>query len=201
MRKLLLLLMASILGIVGFIQVAPSAEPGPDFGDQDLSEEDGAVASPSAWYCPWVEAGDVVDTNIVLGSDATVDVAMTLLDPISNTDPTEFLFDLVGPAGSGTDVGTVARRGESPATIEISDGAHREFSRHGGRSNDNSRLITVINLTGRLITNALKRRAVGRRFATTGCQTKSRVPRHFHRGIGSIRCPNDCRIVVILSAE
>jgi hypothetical protein len=122
MRKLLLLLMASILGIVGFIQVAPSAEPGPDFGDQDLSEEDGAVASPSAWYCPWVEAGDVVDTNIVLGSDATVDVAMTLLDPISNTDPTEFLFDLVGPAGSGTDVGTVARRGESPATIEISDG-------------------------------------------------------------------------------
>ena len=122
MKKLLLLLAASMLGIVGFIQVAPPSAPGPEFGDQDLVEDDGAVASPSAWYCPWVEAGDVVDTNIVVGSDVTVDVAMTLLDPISNTEPTEFLFSLVGPAGSGTDVGTVTRRGETPATIEVSDG-------------------------------------------------------------------------------
>jgi hypothetical protein len=122
MRRLLPLLVASIFGIVGIVQVAPPAGPGPDFGDQDVSQDDGAVASPSAWYCPWVEAGDVVDTNIVVGSDATVDVAMTLLDPISNTEPTEFLFNMVGPAGSGTDVGTVTRRGESPATIEVSDG-------------------------------------------------------------------------------
>lgn len=122
MRKLLLVLIASVVGIIGVIQVEPPPAPGPEFGSLDLSEDDGAVASPSVWYCPWVEAGDVVDTNIVIGSDATVDVGMTLLDPISNTEPTEYLFNMVGPGGAGVDVGNVTRRGEAPATVEVSDG-------------------------------------------------------------------------------
>jgi hypothetical protein len=123
MRRLLLLLVASAIGVVGLIQTAPPAEPGPDFGEIDLGTGgDGAVASPSAWYCPWVEAGDVVDTDLVVASDVTVDVDMTLLDPISNTEPTEFTFNMIGPGATGIDAGNIARRGESPSTVEVSDG-------------------------------------------------------------------------------
>jgi len=122
MRRLLLLLLASIIGLVGLVQIAPDPVEGPEFGDSDISEGDGAVASPSVWYCPWVEAGDVVDTDLLVASDVTVDVGMTLLDPISNTDPTEFVFNMVGPGATGIDVGNIARRGESPATVEVSDG-------------------------------------------------------------------------------
>ena len=123
MRRLLLLLVASVLGVVGLIQTAPNAATGPDFGDVDFGDSgDAAVASPSAWYCPWVEAGDVVDSDLIVASDVTVDVDMTLLDPISNTEPTEFNFNMVGPGATGIDVGNVARRGESPSTVEVSDG-------------------------------------------------------------------------------
>ncbi len=122
MRRLLLLLLAGTVGIVGIFQVAPEATPAPDFGDLDITEGDGAVASPSVWYCPWVEAGDITDTDLVVASNVDVDVGVTLLDPISNTQPTEFTFDMVGPGATGVDAGSIARRGESPATIEVSDG-------------------------------------------------------------------------------
>lgn len=122
MRRLLLLLLSATIGIVAIVQVAPQAATPPDFGDLDITEGDGAVASPSVWYCPWVEAGDIADTDLVVASDVDADVGITLLDPISNTEPTEFTFDMVGPGATGIDAGSIARRGESPATVEVSDG-------------------------------------------------------------------------------
>ncbi len=122
MRRFALLVLAGALAFVGFVQVAPQTPDAPAFGSTDTTEPDGAAARPSAWYCPWVEAGDVVDTEIVVASDVDVDVSLTLLDPVSNTEPTVFAFDLVGPGGAGIDVGTIARRGESPAIVEVSDG-------------------------------------------------------------------------------
>ena len=122
MRGALLLILAAFVGFVGLMQVAPVPESGPDFGDVDITDPEGAVASPSVWYCPWVEAGDVVDTNILISSEVTIDVDMTLLDPISNADPTEFTFNLFGPGGTRIDVGNIVRRGESPAVVEASDG-------------------------------------------------------------------------------
>lgn len=122
MRRILLLALAGFVGIVGLIQVAPESNVVPDFGDADQTDPEGAVASPSVWYCPWVEAGDVVDTNVFIASEVTVDVEMTLLDPISNTEPTEFAFNLFGPGGTKIDVGNIVRRGESPAVVEVSDG-------------------------------------------------------------------------------
>jgi len=122
MRKLLLLVLAGIVGVVGLAQVPAAPETGPDFGDVDITDAEGAVASPSVWYCPWVEAGDVIDTNVLISSEVTVDVDMTLLDPISNAEPTEFTFNLFGPGGTKIDVGNIVRRGESPAVVEVSDG-------------------------------------------------------------------------------
>ncbi len=116
------MLLSATIGIVAIIQVGPDVAPAPDFGDLDITEGDGAVASPTVWYCPWVEAGDIVDTNLVVASTVDADVDVTLLDPISNTQPTEFAFDVVGPGATGIDTGSIERRGESPATIEVTDG-------------------------------------------------------------------------------
>lgn len=122
MRKLLLLLVAGIVGVVGLVQVAAAPETTPEFGDVDITDPEGAVASPSVWYCPWVEAGDVIDTNVLISSEVTVDVDMTLLDPVTNAEPTEFNFNLFGPGGTKIDVGNIVRRGESPSVVEVSDG-------------------------------------------------------------------------------
>ena len=122
MRAALLLILAAAVGYVGFIQVAPVPESGPEFGEVGITEPEGAVASPSVWYCPWVEAGDVIDTNLLISSEVTIDVDMTLLDPIANTDPTEFSFNLFGPGGTRIDAGNIVRRGESPTVVEVSDG-------------------------------------------------------------------------------
>jgi hypothetical protein len=122
MRRALLLILAGFVGIVGLMQVAGEPPVGPDFGSVDVTDPEGAVASPSVWYCPWVEAGDVIDTNILVSSEVTIDVDMTLLDPISNAEPTEFTFNLFGPGGTKIDVGNIVRRGESPAVVEASDG-------------------------------------------------------------------------------
>ena len=50
MRRIILLALAGVLGFFGLVQVAPSAEEGPDFGTVEVTIPDGAVASPSVWY-------------------------------------------------------------------------------------------------------------------------------------------------------
>ncbi len=122
MRRALLLLLAGFASVVGLIQVAPPPVEGPDFGTVDVVEPDTAVSSPSVWYCPWVEAGDVVDTDVMVASDVSVDVKLTLLDPLTNEVPTVTEYSIVGPGAAGVDTGTLLRRGESPALVEISDG-------------------------------------------------------------------------------
>jgi len=122
MRRALLLLLAGFTAAVGLIQVAPPPEEGPNFATVDAAEPDGAVSSPSVWYCPWVEAGDIVDTDIMVSTDVDVDVTLTLLDPLTNEAPTVTDFSIVGPGAAGIDTGAILRRGESPALVEISDG-------------------------------------------------------------------------------
>ncbi|GMR01780.1 MAG: hypothetical protein BMS9Abin20_0099 [Acidimicrobiia bacterium] len=122
MRRALLLLLAGLTTAVGLIQVAPPPDEGPNFATVDVAEPDGAVSSPSVWYCPWVEAGDIVDTDIMVSTDVDVDVNLTLLDPLTNEAPTVTEFSIVGPGAAGIDTGAILRRGESPALVEISDG-------------------------------------------------------------------------------
>ncbi len=122
MRRALLLVLAGLATVVGLNQVAPPPDEGPEFGTVDVVEPDGAVASPSVWYCPWVEAGDVVDTDVMVATDVDVDVSLTLLDPLTNEAPTVTGYSIIGPGASGVDTGALLRRGESPALVEISDG-------------------------------------------------------------------------------
>lgn len=122
MRRTILILFAGLAAVVGLIQIAPPPPEVPDFGTVDIDEPDGAVASQSTWYCPWVEAGDVVDTDIMVATDVTVDVTLTLLDPLTNEDPTVTGYSIIGPGAAGVDTGAILRRGESPALVEISDG-------------------------------------------------------------------------------
>lgn len=122
MRAAILLLLAGLVALVGWNQIAPPAASVPDFGTVDVVEPDGAVSSPSVWYCPWVEAGDVVDTDVMVATDVDVDVRLTLLDPLTNEEPSVSEYSIVGPGAAGVDTGQILRRGESPALIEISDG-------------------------------------------------------------------------------
>jgi len=122
MRRIVLLIIAGVLGFFGLVQVAPSAEEGPDFGTVEVTIPDGAVASPSVWYCPWVEAGDIVDSDVIVASEPDVDVNVTLLDPLANADPTSVDFRLIGPGATALSTGEALRVGESPAIVEISNG-------------------------------------------------------------------------------
>ncbi len=122
MRRLLLLVAAAAIGVVGFVQVAPPGAEPPGFGGTDDTLPDGAVASPSVWYCPWVEAGDIVDSDIVFATEPDVDVSLTLLDPLANAEPSTASTSVVGPGAASVSTGDVLRVGESPAVVEISDG-------------------------------------------------------------------------------
>lgn len=124
MRRILLLVAAAVIGFVGLVQVAPPDPVPPEFGAPDLDDPGagGAVASPSAWYCPWVEAGDIVDSDVIVASEPTVDVDLTVLHPIANEAPGELAFEIVGPGAAAVETGSVLRVGESPAIVEISNG-------------------------------------------------------------------------------
>jgi hypothetical protein len=123
MRRVVLLLLAGVVGAIGLMQVAPPPAGAPEFGSPTTDEPGGgAVASPSAWYCPWVESGDIVDSDVIVVSEPTVDIGLTLLHPISNEAPEFFETELVGPGAVAIATGTVLRVGESPAVVEISNG-------------------------------------------------------------------------------
>lgn len=122
MRRIVLLVLAAFAVMAGVVQVAPSSAPIPAFEAGNAEQVDGAEANPTAWYCPWIAAGDVFDSAISVAtvSDAVVD--LTLLDPLTNAEPTVSTFDLVAPGATGVETGNLLRKGESPAIVEISDG-------------------------------------------------------------------------------
>jgi len=123
MRRLILLVAAGVLGVVGLVQVAAEPAAAPDFGAGDIVDSGGeATASPSAWYCPWVAAGDIVDSDVIVVTEPDVTIDLTLLHPIANEEPGTTTIDLVGPGGTAISTGSVLRVGESPAIVEVSDG-------------------------------------------------------------------------------
>ncbi len=122
MRRAILLVLAALVAFLGVLQVAPGAAPAPEFDLGAGDHPDGASAVPSAWYCPWVEAGDVIDSALAVASESDTEVDLTLLDPLTNAEPTQFSFEMVGPGATGVETGNLVRRGESPAIIEFSDG-------------------------------------------------------------------------------
>jgi hypothetical protein len=122
-RRVLLLGLAGFLGIVGLLQVAPPETLPPEWGSVDVADPGtGASASPSVWYCPWVEAGDVVDSDLMVATVPDVDVDVTLLHPVANEEAATYATTIVGPGASVVPTGDVLRVGESPGIVEISNG-------------------------------------------------------------------------------
>jgi hypothetical protein len=122
MRKILLALLAAAVVVVGVVQVEPEPDPAPEFELAQSDQADGAEANPSVWYCPWIAASDVLDSTIAVATDVDAVVALTLLDPLSNAEPTLFPFDLQAQSATGIDSGVLLRKGESPTIVEISNG-------------------------------------------------------------------------------
>ncbi len=123
MRRAVLLLLAGLIGVVGLMQVPGEPPAAPEWGEVGGADPgSGAVASPTVWYCPWVEAGDVVDTDVIVVTEPDVDVGLTLLDPVANEAPSTLDVSIVGPGAAAVSTGTILRVGESPATVEISNG-------------------------------------------------------------------------------
>jgi hypothetical protein len=74
------------------------------------------------WYCPWIAASDVLESTISVATEVDAAIALTLLDPLANAEPTVFPFDLQADSATGITTGVLLRRGESPAIVEISNG-------------------------------------------------------------------------------
>lgn len=122
MRRIVLLVLAVAAVVAGVVQTGPEAAPAPEFELSQADQADGAEANPTVWYCPWIEAGDILDSAISLASDVDVAVNLTLLDPLANAKPSIFPFDLAARSATAIDTGVVLRKGESPAIVEISNG-------------------------------------------------------------------------------
>ncbi len=122
MRRIVLLVLAGLAVVAGIVQVGPEPAPVPEFELAQADQIDGAEASPTVWYCPWIEAGDVLDSAIAVATDVDTTINLTLLDPLTNAEPTVFAFDLPANSATGIDTGVLLRKGESPGVVEISDG-------------------------------------------------------------------------------
>lgn len=122
MRRILLLVLAVAAVVAGVVQPGPEPAPDPEFEFAQSDQSDGAEANPTVWYCPWIEASDVLDSAVSMATDVDVVVNLTLLDPLANAEPTVFPFDLAARSATGIDTGVLARKGESPAIVEISNG-------------------------------------------------------------------------------
>ena len=122
MRKILLSLLAAAAVVLGVVQVGEDADPAPEFELAQSDTADGAEASPSVWYCPWIEASDVIESTISIATDVDASISLTLLDPLANAEPTVFPFDLQSRSATGITTGVLLRKGESPAIVEISNG-------------------------------------------------------------------------------
>ena len=122
MKRILLVVLAAAAVVAGVIQVGPEADPAPEFELAQADQTDEAEASPTVWYCPWIAASEILDSTISVATEAEANIIMTLLNPLSNADPTEFSFDLLSESATGIDTGVLLRDGESPAIVEISNG-------------------------------------------------------------------------------
>lgn len=121
MRRVAVAIVVGVIGALAFAQTGPIDVRPPDFGapPSDLGT---ATGDPSAWYCPWVEAGALLDSAFGLASIVDVDATVTLPSPNPTEDATEQVARLRGPGARSIDSGDIVRRGASPGVVEFDDG-------------------------------------------------------------------------------
>jgi len=121
MRRAVVVIVIGLLGALAFAQTGPIDDRPPDFGalPPDLGT---ATGDPSAWYCPWVEAGALRDAAFGLAAVVDVDSTITLPNPNPTEEPTVAEARLRGPGARSIDAGDIVRRGASPGVVEFDDG-------------------------------------------------------------------------------
>lgn len=121
MRRAAVVIVVGVIGALAFSQTGPIDVRPPEFGT--LPPDVGtATGDPSAWYCPWVEAGALRDSAFGLASIVDVDASMTLPSPNPTDEPTVQTARLRGPGARSIDSGDIVRRGASPGVVEFDDG-------------------------------------------------------------------------------
>jgi len=121
MRRAVVVIVVGLLGALAFAQTGPIDDRPPDFGTvpPDVGT---ATGDPSAWYCPWVEAGALRDSAFGLAAIVDVDSMITLANPNPTEEPTVQAARLRGPGARSIDAGDIVRRGASPSIVEFDDG-------------------------------------------------------------------------------
>lgn len=121
MRRTILLAVTAGLAILAFGLERPPPAEGPTFTGPSAVDAAGA-ADASVWYCPNMSAGAVRDTWLMLAAETSVEVDVTLPNPIPNEEPDSSQLTMAGPGARSVEVASVVRRGDAPGFIELSDG-------------------------------------------------------------------------------
>lgn len=99
----------------------PPSSAGPDFAEI-VEPNTGVSATPSLWYCPWINSGATRDTRVVAAYLADVDIVFTHPDPRVGEPPDLGQLNLDGPGAVIQDIAEIVNRGAAPAFIEFSNG-------------------------------------------------------------------------------
>ncbi|MCP3976163.1 MAG: hypothetical protein GY720_16905 [bacterium] len=109
------------LGLLAVSLPRPAAEAGPDFSEP-IAPQTEASASPSLWYCPWINAGANRDTFVGAASVPDVDISFTHPDPRVGEPEDVGEVSVVGPGAVVQDIAEIVNRGDAPGFLEFSDG-------------------------------------------------------------------------------
>lgn len=99
----------------------PPTPTGPEFAEI-IETATEVSATPSVWYCPWINSGATRDTRVVAAYLTDVDVVFTHPDPRVGEPPDIGQLNLDGPGALIQDVAEIVNRGDAPGFIEFSNG-------------------------------------------------------------------------------
>jgi len=121
MRRLLLLLVAGALTVGAALLPRPAEAPDPEFEGAGLVS-DLADSAGSVWYCPWMNAGALRDSYVMVATEAEIEVEVTLPSPIPNEAPDQAFVTLSEQSADAVEVASIVRRGDAPGFVELDGG-------------------------------------------------------------------------------
>ncbi len=116
-----MLVAAAALSAGAVLMPAPPQPPPPDFEGAALAG-DSAESAGSVWYCPWMNAGALRDSYVMLAAEAEVEVGITLPNPIPNEAPDRAFVTMGEQTADFVEVASIVRRGDAPGFVEFDDG-------------------------------------------------------------------------------
>ncbi len=122
MKRFILLIVVIVVGIGAAVLPAPPAAPEPL---ADLVFDRPGLSSPEdapIWYCPWAQATNEIDSMLAVAAMEDATAAFTFPVAIPGEPADEATLQMSGPGVATVELGTIARRGDSPSFIEFNGG-------------------------------------------------------------------------------